>query len=160
MKNFKILVLVVTVIFNLTSCAPLKTVSVNEPFVKVYIDLKGNQSENFVKANDWMVSEFKNAESVIEYTDKETGTIIGKYLMFGTVRHGAYGMTSDDRIFAKIDIRLKDNRARISIQPMGNWKYDSSGFTIYSYSPEKAQADMESLADRFYMKLRSDTVDF
>ena len=133
---------------------------IEEPFIKVYDDLEASQNELFLKANEWMVSTFTDAESVIQYSDKEEGALLGKYLMSGMVKSGAYGVTIDTRIYSKIDIRVKDNKAIISIEPMGSWKYDPSGMTIYKYSKENAIAEMETLAGSLHDALKSEKIEF
>jgi hypothetical protein len=158
MKRLNILLL--SLIFLLPSCEPLQTVMVNEPFIKVYDNLDDTQSQLFVKANEWMIKTFAKASSVIEFSDKVEGTLIGKYLMSGLERVGAYGMTADSRVYAKIDIRVKDHKARISIEPLGSWKYDPNKMTIYDYSLEMAKSDMNNLAQSFYDALKTKKVEF
>jgi hypothetical protein len=126
----------------------------DEPIVMVFDDISGTKSKLFVKANEWMVSIFKDATSVIEFSDKEEGVIIGKYLMYGT-----FG-TIDTRVYSKIDIRVKDDRARISILPIGSWKYDKSGMTIYTYSKEKAVEDITALIKHFYSAMKAEQIEF
>jgi hypothetical protein len=126
--------------------------------VKVYEDLNDNQSALFVKSNDWMIRTFKDATSVIQYSDKTEGVLIGKYCMYGKIVPMPYNMTDDTRIFAIIDIRVKDNKARISIQPQGPWKYLEG--TINGYSYNRALFDMEALCREFYETLKTSGVDF
>ena len=71
----------------------------------------------FIKTNDWMVSAFNNAESVIQFTDKTEGTIIGKYLLSGNIGYTSFGAAIDTRIYAKITVQVKPNKARIIIVP-------------------------------------------
>lgn len=156
--SYGIALALLAIIIN--SCAPLKTIMIEEPFIKVYDDLEASQNELFLKANEWMVATFKDAESVIQYSDKEEGTLLGKYLMFGEIRQGLYNVTTDTRIYAKIDIRVKDNKARISIEPMEPWKYDPSGMTIYGFSKEDAIAEMEALANNLHNALKSEKIEF
>jgi hypothetical protein len=75
-----------------------------------------------------------------------------------TSRYG--NVSADSRVYAKIDIRVKDNRARISIEPMDSWKYDSSGFTIYDYSEENFHQDMAKIMLSFENALKTDKIDF
>lgn len=153
----KLLLLGVLLLLLLNSCAiSYQAVSFyNEPVVMVFDDIKGSKSQLFVKANDWMISIFKNANSVIEFSDKEEGVIIGKYHLFGSV-----GTYIDTRIFAKIDIRVKDDKARISILPMGEWKYDKSGMTIFTYSKEQAIDDIRELISDFKNAMKIEQIEF
>lgn len=122
---------------------------------EVFEDVTGTQAELFLKANAWMVETFNNAESVIQHSDKEAGAIIGKYLMYGSVSTGSglYATTNDSRVYAIIDIRVKDNKARIEIKPQGEWQYDESGMTPYGYSKQDAINEMKTLAGSFHKAL-------
>ena len=148
------------ILFSCISCVAYQTLSISEPFIKVYDDLGDNQSQLFVKANEWMIKTFVKSTSVIEFSDKTEGTLIGKYLMSGVENIGSYGMTADSRVYAKIDIRVKDHKARISIEPIGSWKYDSSGMTIWNYSLDHAKKDMGDLANSLHEALKIKGVDF
>ena len=131
-----------------------------ENYTKVFTDLPDSKSMLYTKSHDWMISTFNDAESVIQHQDKEEGIIMGKYLLNGKVASGAYGTTLDTRVYAKIDIQVKDNKARIIIEPLSEWQYDASGMTIYSYSKDMAIADMKSLADDFYSHIQKQRADF
>lgn len=150
-------------IFIITSCAmSYQTISFaeDEAVINVFDSLDATKNDLFVRANDWMVSTFSDATSVIEYSDKEAGTIIGKYLLSGVVKVGAYGSSVDTRVYAKIDIRVKDNKAKVTISPLGDWTYDPSGFTIYKYSKEQAKIDMNALAESLRIRLIKQDDDF
>lgn len=151
----KKLMTIIILAVSLTSCFTLKNATFEkDAFVRVYENLPGNQDDLYLKANEWMVSAFNNAESVIQHSDKEEGVLIGKYLMFGALTTGMYGI--DSRVFSIIDIRVKDGRARLSIQPDNYTYYD----TQYAYTKEKALATMEELASSFEKSLKSEKVDF
>jgi len=132
----------------------------DEQLVKVFDNLPSTKDKLFLKANDWMIRTFNSAESVIQHSDKEDGVIIGKYLMHGTLSHGGpYSAAADTRVYAIIDIRVKDQKARIEIRPQ-DWKYDSSGMTVYNYSKQDAIADIQRLVDSFYNSLQKKDVEF
>jgi hypothetical protein len=142
-----------------TSCAmSYQAIKFDQPYSKVFEDLPGNKNQLFVKANEWMIKTFISAQSVIQYSDKEEGALIGKYLLHGTEGYGSYAI--DTRIFAKIDIRIKDNKAMITIEPLSEWNYDSSGMTIFNYSKEKALADIDVLSSSLQAALLAKTIEF
>jgi len=148
----KILLLLPIILLSLNSCMSYQAVSFTEEeyYTEVFTDLPDSKTMLYTKSHDWMITSFNNAESVIQHQDKEEGIIMGKYLLNGRYAVGAYGTSTDTRIYAKIDIQVKEHKARIIIQPLGQWKYDTSGMTIYDYSKEMAIADMKSLADDFF----------
>ncbi len=136
------------------SCVSPVMVSVDTPFERV-VEASGTQSELYLKANEWMVGIFRNADSVIEFSDKETGAIIGKYLMFGQLKPTGYmAMTLDSRIFAKIDVRVKDGKAKLTISPTGKWQYQAG--TIYNYNVSDATRDMKAMGDSFAAAMQKD----
>ncbi|MDD4721110.1 MAG: DUF4468 domain-containing protein [Bacteroides sp.] len=153
----------ILLLFFATSCGTTRMITIDEPTIKVYTDLVDSQDDLFIKANDWMISMFVDASSVIEFSDKEGGVLIGKYLMSGEIRTG-YSFyataTVDSRVYAKIDIRVRDGRARISIEPIGSWKYDDSGLTIYNYSKENFYQDMDKMMLSFENAIKAETIEF
>ncbi|WP_233248578.1 DUF4468 domain-containing protein, partial [Desulfonatronum sp. SC1] len=46
------------------------------------------KSEIYVKANAWFVETFNSAENVIEFNDRESGRVMGKYVF--TYNEGVY----------------------------------------------------------------------
>jgi hypothetical protein len=68
-----------------------------------------SKSDIYIKANAWFVETFNSAESVIEFQDKESGKIMGKYVF--SYAEGVY--TYDVRQTISIDI--KDGKVRIVI---------------------------------------------
>jgi hypothetical protein len=121
--------------------------------------LRGQREQLYLKANNWMIETFNDAQSVVQHNDKEEGVVIGKYLMSGTVQTSMYG-SADSRIYAIIDIRVKDDKARIEIKPQGQWRYDSSGMTIFDYSKDDAVREMQQLAKSFHDALLKVDVEF
>jgi hypothetical protein len=118
--HFTLLVVFVTAL--MTSCVIQKpeTVSFKEPVVNTYTNLSLKKSELFVNAQSWMITRFNNASSVIHYSDKEEGVILGKYIFISKAT-----TTEDNSVYATIDIRVKDNTARISIMPTSEWQNSS-----------------------------------
>lgn len=144
----------------LSSCATsYQAIKFDQPYSKVFENLPGTKDELFVKANEWMIKSFINAESVIEYSDKEAGALMGKYLMSGKTISNYYGSV-DTRVFAKIDVRIKDGKAMITIEPLGQWMYDPSGLSIYNYSKEQALTDMDKLSNNLQTSLMTRAIDF
>lgn len=76
-----------------------------------------NQTKNqlYSKSNKWTIKSFISADDVISFQDKEEGEISGKFLIYGELSYYS-GISIDKRVFALINIRLKDNRANINIK--------------------------------------------
>lgn len=124
----------------LTSCKSLTTVYPKSDFTneKVIENIPGSTDDIYIKANDWMVSTFANSKSVIEFSDKESGTILGKYFI--------YEALSNDK-FIKIDVRIKDNSSKIKIEPFEDvivYNYKDKAVDILKSKIENIIADYES----------------
>lgn len=140
----------------MSSCM-VTQVKFDNPIEKVFEDIIGSKTDLYVKSNEWMVKNFHDATSVIEFSDKEEGVLIGKYLLFGSISNiGLYGAQMDSRIYCKIDIRVKDNKARISIEPLKVW----SSSSINPYTKERAEKDLNSLIESYHNYLLSKKIDF
>ena len=108
MKNLLRLKILFLTTFLLTSCGSMFTTTMLYPEQKSKIVniANTNKSDLFVRANNWMVETFNNAESVIQFSDKENGIVTGKYLMQTIIKGTAVPVT---KVFAIIKIRVKDN---------------------------------------------------
>lgn len=144
----------------LSSCISYQTFTA-QPNVQVFEDITGTKEQLYVKANEWMVAKFNDAESVIQFSDKEEGTIIGKYLLGGSVVAATqYTAAADLRVYAIIDVRVKENKARISIDPQ-EWKsYNESTYPRYAFTPQKATEESDKLIQDFYTHMRGSNIDF
>jgi hypothetical protein len=133
----------VWVLLILQSCAVITTES--KPVSKVIQIENETKNELYVKANNWMVSAFNNAESVIQFSDKESGTITGKYLL-GTISvANQYGPAN--RVFAIIRIQVKDGTTKITITP-DSFSY-AKGNIYTLYTEEDANRDVSMLIDLY-----------
>lgn len=81
------------------------------------ISLDGkNKDQIYEGSKVWLAKSFKSANSVIQYQNPETGSIIGKgniqFPCKGFIDCGAFG---NDKVNFTIQIDVKDNKARLSI---------------------------------------------
>jgi hypothetical protein len=81
-------ILLVFGVVVLSSCIPSTILTVNERPLKIEVQSSLDKDALFVKANLWMVDVFNNAESIIQYSDKEASVLKGKYLAYNGT--GAY----------------------------------------------------------------------
>lgn len=113
MKKWILGVLAVLILF--TSCASSSKLTEEENQYQQVIELPSmSNDEIFLETNDWLVSTFKNANSVIEYSDKEKGVIIGK--INANLPVGAFSLPTDTTWKLRIDI--KDGKSRFSFSGM------------------------------------------
>jgi len=101
-----------------TAFVEYKPIEINE----VVLVPGKNKTEIYTKARQWFTNYFISGESVIDYEDKESGTIIGK----GTADNGSINIVSRSRINYKIKVDTKDNKARISVSLL-NYNISISG---------------------------------
>ena len=151
----------ILLVFLFSSCATLQVTTATK--AGDIIEAKGTKDELYIKANQWMVKSFNNAKIVIQFQDKESGKIMGKYLL-----HGEFGMNSQfgyiqqsPDVFALITIMVKDNAAKIDIEPQGSWKSVGSGKEGFSesqsFTTEKAQSNIKALIEDFKIFMTTST---
>ncbi len=112
-KQLVTIVSFLLIIVLLQSCATMTDIDLTPEatVVSEIIELPGMTKDNlYIMANSWMVDTFVNAESVIEFTDKEAGIIKGKYVISG-LYEGLYGLS----IRSTLTIEIKEGKARITI---------------------------------------------
>ena len=109
--------------------------------------------DNFVRANEWMVETFNNAESVIQFTDKEAGIVEGRYVMQeGLVSTSPYS-TPIPSFSAIITIRVKDNASRIEIDPPSGMYTQVSMKVEYGFTPEMFNESADELIANFERRM-------
>ena len=134
--------------FAINSCGPLTTVVPSTTVEKVINVDNKSKYDIYIIANNWMVSAFNaDSESRLSFNDKEAGEVSGKYTL-------KYFPETGFRIFASINIKCKDNKAKISITPMeysyGNMSGDRA------YTPAKRNTDINNLISSFEKALTND----
>ena len=141
--------IILFIIILLQSCGTTQTFKATD-LTKIVIleDLNKSQNDLYITANEWMIDYFVNAEGVLQFSDKENGTLIGKYLIsgnYGTV----LGTYVDTRIYGKITILLKENRAKISIAP-------ETDITTSTYTAiQEIRANINNLAISFSNRVKN-----
>ena len=118
------------------------------------IELKSKKNSNYIKANEWMVETFGNAESVIQFADKEGGIIKGKYMMYqGTT--GSQYKPSTQSYFAMITLRVKDQAAKIEVKPINDFIVTNYMGSKIGFTPEMFKISAESLISNFTIKMQT-----
>jgi len=117
-------------------CSPLKMVT--EIKYEEPIEMPGkSKSELYGMSNEWMVKTFTDAKSVIQFSNLETGTISGKYLMYYSPP-GQY--SSEINFYSIITIHVKDGKAQLSVDPQGSLpRY--LGMEMYTMEQMKKEAE-------------------
>lgn len=143
MKKLFFTPLLTVLLLSLQSCGVITIET--KPIVKVVSVEDATKNELYVRANNWMVSAFNNGESVIQFTDKESGTITGKYSLGIVKQANKYGPAR--RAFAIIHIQVKDEASKITITPES---FSYSAADIYMvYDEEEATENINVLITSF-----------
>ena len=141
MKKLFLLIVSVLLILSCVSSKQLTPTSQSE-----VVNATGKtKDELYIRANTWMVEVFNNAKSVIQFSDKESGIVAGKYLMNVIIT----STTTRNEVYSIIKIQVKDEGAKITITPetyQNNANVFAGGV---SYPLEKLNADIEALMNNF-----------
>jgi hypothetical protein len=142
-----IFLLLGTIIF--VGCSPLKMVT--EIKYEKPIEMSGkSKSELYGMSNEWMVKTFIDARNVIQFSNLETGTISGKYLMFYSPPNSLPN-SPEINFYSIITIYVKDNNVQISVDPQGNLpRY--LGMEMYTMEQMKKEAEDLIASYEDYMK--------
>ncbi|WP_112479079.1 DUF4468 domain-containing protein [Vibrio variabilis] len=145
MKRLFSFLILATAVF-LQGCQSMTHVVTESTPVTTVVKVDGaSQNDLYVKANNWMVDHFHNAESVIQFSDKESGNIAGRYLLGVVVAPSDYG--AGEKAYATIKVKVKDGASKITITPESFQYMQGNMFTLYT--KENADADIERLMQSF-----------
>lgn len=103
---------------GLVGCVtPMTPTKQSMPDITQIIEVPNKSKDQiFEDSKIWIAQSFKSANNVIQYADKDTGSIIGKgniqYPCDGLIDCGAFG---NDKVNFTIKIDTKDNKARVTI---------------------------------------------
>lgn len=158
MKKFLLLLTAVL----LYSCGTTQFGGTPETFTKIVINDK-DKNENYVLANEWMVDAFKNAESVIQFSDKEAGVIKGKYFIKSyTLVAAGYGAGTQN-VYATITLRVKDGAAKLEISTDSKFSCYKQGNVcadLWSFTPSMFESTTNSLHSSLSKSLTTGTTEW
>ena len=165
MKKFSFL-LNIFFIFALSSCAIIPSFVEVKPVTleEIVVVPNKNKIEIYAKARQWFTNYFISGESVIDYEDKESGTIIGK----GIADNGSVNIVALSRLNYKVKVDTKDNKARIVVSlinydiKVGDDPYKKNSNMVTAKNQETAKATMEkTLSDlKEYLLSEEDSTDW
>ena len=151
MNKTKNLIALISVVL-ITSCGTLSMVPIQPDSKTKIINVENNNKQDlFIKANNWMAETFNDAKSVIQFTDKESGVVTGRYLMKSIIT----STTTRENVYAIIKIQVKDNVAKIEIKPNSYVNSYNSFAGGESFPIEKANSSMELLMASFEVAIKA-----
>ena len=147
------------VLVSFESCMSIKQTAITIPGIEKIIGTDLTKDKGYLKANEWAVTTFVNAESVIQFSDKEEGVVMGKYALKPASTSSTYNVMTGQSspytikaVFALIRVQSKDKAIKISITPNDFTVVtvnDGVGGKTVSYSREQALIDVETLITGF-----------
>ena len=168
----KKLILIAILALGVQSCGSIQSYTSELLPKQESVESTESKDDLFVLANEWMVESFGNAESVIQFTDKEAGIVKGKYvLQEGSYTPGVYvgygirtASTTVKSVTAIITVRVKEGSVRLEIQPTSNSSY-SVGTGMYShirtgYDSTSYERDVTALITSFKNRINSGSSEF
>lgn len=138
------------------------------PEVSEVIEIPNKTKDQiFESSKIWLAQSFKSANNVIQYADKETGSIVGKgniqYPCDGFLDCSAFG---NDKINFTLKIDTKDNKARVTLSDITrtNLTYVQGGLnsnigkevpiTIIQHQ-QKIKAKLNNVIDQYKLSITS-----
>lgn len=155
-KSFSTSILRVFAALSLVSC--MSTIRLIDKPSDVIKNSENNENKNanYVKANEWMVQAFNNAESVIQFTDKESGVIKGRYAMKMGVTSTSPYVSNTPAFTAIITIRVKDKASRIEIAPPSGMYSQLMMGTELGFTETMFTEQANDLADTFVKQMTNE----
>lgn len=142
--------ILLTVAIILAGCAGAMPVKFEDMTYQKVIELQGKTKDQiFEKSKQWIASTFKSAKAVIEYENKQEGTIIGNGSMDRPI--SSINIQSGSLITYNMREDIKDNKVRLTFEkftaivpPNYNNIYSTPG-GIYDIR----QADLDGMRGNF-----------
>lgn len=137
----------------ISSCVSVQTLTSPENVVKT-ITVDSNHNSNYVKANEWMVNTFNDAESVIQFSDKEAGVVKGKYVMQAGQMATKY-TPQVSPYYAMITLRVKEKGARIEVVPISKFIITKFMGANYGFTPAQFKERAKVLVTDFEVHMNN-----
>ncbi len=160
MRTIILVIFAVCMAGTMTSCGSIKFETTGDGWIeKDGITNSLSKKDNYILSNEWMVEAFNNAESVIQFSDKEAGIVKGKYHLYSG--EGSTGYYRSESVSAIITLRVKDDGVRIEIDTRGTtfgyWQatgiYNNGPIDGMGYNKGQAEASKRRLIESFKNRL-------
>lgn len=103
------------------------------------VEVEKNQTEIYNRTRQWFSEYFVSGESVIDYEDPSSGTIIGKGI--ANIGTGPFGLV-DERINFTLRVDTKDNKFKTEYKINKHTNYDSTNgvYDVFNVTEERNQS--------------------
>ena len=144
-------ILLIALLALTASCVSVKNFTNDTTPIVKNVELTTDKNFNYIRANEWMVETFVNAESVIQFSDKEAGIVKGKYLLYKGWSSGYYSVKSSNAI---ITVKVKDKSATIKIDATSaKFGYVDVYGTKYGLTKTDALTKIDNLINNFEFRM-------
>lgn len=126
-------------ILMFSSCATSKFAKNPLTYQEIIEVPNENKTALYIKINSVAVDMFNNADSVIQFSDKEAGIIKGKY-----TTQVVEGVFDTYKIYLTITAEAKDSKVRLSFTDVTASEINSSGWGIYSRTSTGPEFEVET----------------
>lgn len=113
MKKLNIILIALIVLMG--SCMGTNRIPLQPRLQEIQTDYTKDQ--NYIIVNSWFVENFTNAKSVIQFSDKESGIVSGKYWTGSHIQGSVFLPVVVDT-YAIIRVNTIDNAIRIEVKHM------------------------------------------
>ncbi len=114
MRKVLLLVISVMLLGIFEACVPAHAVEKSKIEKSLFISIKGVKKDIiFEKTKQWIASNFRSAKAVIEYDNKEEGTIIGNTILSTVCEPIPLNTISNCNYIVSMRVDIKDEKIRI-----------------------------------------------
>lgn len=142
-------------IFLFNSCSVTNIPVQLEPTSHI-IESGQARDDLFVNANIWLVESFNSAKDVIQFSDKEAGIVMGKYLLQTPTFSSSGTNPNPEGIYALIKLQVKDGTTRITIVPESFFELQKSIYLGETFSRQDVQNQINALIQSYTGFVRYD----
>ena len=151
--------LLLPIIFLFISCGITQSTPVKIDPISKSFQVDKEKDELYVSANNWMAENFVSSKSVIQFTDKPSGVVTGRYLLKQgyTYQNYAYLESEGGSVYAIIKIQVKDGAAKITLDPEEFRELDGAYINEkFKFTRETATNQINDLTISFEEYLKTD----
>ncbi len=157
-RNLKTVIIALALEYLVLCCISCATTSASdyEPKIEI-VEAEGQaKDELFRKMNTWAVRFFKDANSAIDYTDKDEGVISGKAYMVLSNWFGQPVVA-----YTLFTIECKDEKCRMTLELLDMpYFVNTYGRKVYQGSLDDVEACYQNIITEFKKEIKANATDW
>jgi uncharacterized protein YcfL len=149
----KRVILVMVAAMTLCGCSGFRSLNSSEMQIQKVIDIPNTpQGVLFDRSRMWYATVFKSANAVIQYENKENGTIMGNGFVGDSI------MTSHHDLLFSIQTEVKDNKARITVTGQSLLNPKNAKIPVKARMWDNFKEKIKDIVDGYGYYVRSQTM--